>query len=141
MRTLCRLLAALAILVLASAPLAADDLTGSESFLCTAAQATLCSADGECVSAPPWELQIPNFIKIDLAAKQLGTTEASGERRVTPIENLVREDGMIVLQGFEDGRAFSFLIAEDTGMASIAVARDGLTVTVFGPCTPVPASR
>ena len=45
-----------------------------------------------------------------------------------------------MLQGFENGRAFSFLIAEKTGRASIAVARDGLGVSVFGACTPLPPS-
>jgi hypothetical protein len=37
------------------------------------------------------------------------------------------------------GRAFSFVIVEKTGMASIAVAREGMTVSVFGACTPMPA--
>ncbi len=39
----------------------------------------------------------------------------------------------------EQGRAFSFVVVEETGMVSIAVARDGVTVSVFGACTP--ASR
>ena len=52
---------------------------------------------------------------------------------------LYHEDGFLVLQGFEHGRAFSFLITEKTGRASIAVARDGLGVSVFGACTPMPA--
>ena len=128
---------ALAVL-LASAPLAADDLTGADSLLCTAVQVTVCTANGECQVAPPWELNVPQFIKVDLKDKKLGTTEASGENRTTPIKNLEREDGLIFLQGVENGRAFSFVIAEDTGMASIAVARDGLTVAVFGACTPTP---
>ncbi len=137
MRQLRGLLAVL--LILAPGPLLADDLTGAEKILCTSAQATLCTADGECTSAPPWELNIPNFILIDFAAKELGTTEASGEARKTEIRNVTREHGLIVLQGYQDGRAFSFVITEKSGMATIAVARDGLTVTVFGPCTPSPS--
>ena len=76
---------------------------------------------------------------MDLAAKTLSTTAASGENRSTPIKNLEREEGMIILQGYENGRAFSFVIAEEDGMASIAVARDGLSVAVFGACTPMPS--
>ena len=126
-------------LVSTSPPLAADDLTGSKRFLCTAAQVTACYDDGECLTVPPWELNIPQFIEVDLEARTLATTAASGQNRSTPIKNLEREAGQLVLQGFENGRAFSFLIAEKTGMASIAVAREGLGVTVFGACTPLPA--
>ena len=129
-------------LLLASAPLAADDLTGADRFLCSSAQVTACFALGECVSLPPWELNVPQFIEIDLGEMTLSTTAASGEDRSTPIKNLEREDGpgrasLIFLQGVENGRAFSFVITEETGMASIAVARDGLAVTVFGACTPM----
>src|SRR5438093_847135 len=66
---------------------------------------------------------------------RLRTTKASGENRSTPIKNLERADGSIFLQGVEKGRAFSFAIEEDTGFATIAVARRGRGVTVFGACT------
>ncbi len=58
---------------LASAPLTADDLTGAERFLCTAAQVTACYDDGECLTVPPWELNIPQFIEVDLEARTLAT--------------------------------------------------------------------
>ena len=64
-----------------------------------------------------------------------------GQNRSTPIKNLERDNGKIVLQGFEKGRAFSFLITEKTGMASIAIAREGLAVSVFGACTPLPTTE
>ncbi len=117
-------------------PAKADDLTGSNLFLCTAVDVTVCSSDGDCSEGNPWNWNIPQFIEVDMVKKQLGTTKASGENRVTPIKNIERADGMIFLQGIERGRAFSFAIAEETGMASIAVARDGVTVAVFGVCTP-----
>ena len=92
-----------------------------------------------CSNEPPWKLDIPQFIEVDLDERTLSTTEASGENRSTPIKNLEREEGLIILQGYEKGRAFSFVIAEEDGMASIAVARDGLNVAVFGACTPMPS--
>ena len=60
---------------------------------------------------------------------------------MTPIRSLSREDGLIVLQGIEAGRAFSFVIDEESGMVSVAVARDGLTVSIFGACTPMPRAK
>jgi hypothetical protein len=123
----------------ASSPIAtADDLTGQDRILCTAVEVTRCMESGSCTSELPWNLNIPQFIEIDLKAKTFSTTKASGENRATAIRTLLREEGLLVLQGFEAGRAFSFVIHEPSGMASVAVARDGLTVSIFGACTPMP---
>jgi hypothetical protein len=120
---------------------AADDLTGQQEFLCTAVQVHVCNDDGECMSDQPWDLNIPQFIEVNLKDKKLSTTKASGEARSTPIKNMERADGLIALQGFEMGRAFSFLITEKTGMLVVSVAREGKTVSVFGACTPMAASK
>jgi hypothetical protein len=101
----------------------ADNLSGKDRILCTAVQATICDAGGECEIGLPWLWNIPQFVEIDLEAKSLGTTKASGENRVTP--------------GIEAGRAFSFVIQEETGQLSAAIARQGITVSVFGACTPL----
>ena len=120
---------------------AADDLTGKEALLCTAVQATLCTDASDCIIENPCDLNIPQFLEVNLKDKTVATTKASGENRATPIRTLLREDGLIVLQGVEAGRAFSFVIAEKTGMLSAAVARDGKTVSVFGACTPMPTGK
>ncbi|HET6278006.1 MAG TPA: hypothetical protein VFG08_04405 [Candidatus Polarisedimenticolia bacterium] len=125
------------VLLLAFAPAQADDLTGADRFVCAALVVVACWDDGECEEGLPAELKVPQFIEIDLKAKRLSTTRASGENRTSPITQLKREQGTIVLQGYEAGRAFSFVIAEETGRASVAVATDGRNVSVFGACTPV----
>ena len=123
-------------LLLASTTLMADDLTGADKVLCTAVQATRCSVDDECRTGSPWEWNIPQFIEVDLKKKELATTEASGENRVTPIKNLERDDGVLYLQGIEGGRAFSFVIDEATGSLSVAVASRAGSTMVLGACTP-----
>ena len=130
--------AALALAVPAAG--AADDLKGQDRILCTAVQATVCTTDGDCTIETPWNLNIPQFIEVNLKDKTAATTKASGENRMSPLTTVSRADGLIVLQGVEAGRAFSFVITEDTGFASIAVARQNLTVSVFGACTPMPAA-
>ena len=132
---------ALAGCALAATPVAADDLTGATKLLCTAVQATGCRMDGDCEIDLPWNLNVPQFIEVDLAGRRLSTTKASGENRATPIEHLKREKGTIVLQGYEGGRAFSFVIVEQTGMTSVAVAAEDRAVVVFGACTPMPGPR
>lgn len=125
--------------VLVAPAAVADDLTGAGKLLCTAVQATRCEATGDCVVDLPWNLNVPQFIEVDLTTKRLGTTPASGENRATVADTVRREKGTIVLQGFENGRAFSIVIDEPSGMMSAAVAADGLAVAVFGACTPMPA--
>ena len=121
-----------------AAALRGDDVTGKDRLLCTAVQATQCTPDGECKTEAPWTLNIPQFLEINLKDKSVSTTKASGENRTSPIKNLVREGGLIVFQGVENGRAFSFVIDESSGMASVAVAREEMTVSIFGACTPMP---
>lgn len=133
--------AALALLSAFALPASADDLTGADRLLCSATVVILCWETGECEEGLPYELNVPQFIEIDLEQKRLSTTKASGENRSSPIESLKREAGEIVLQGHERGRAFSFVISENTGRASVAVARDGISVAAFAACTPMSSSR
>ncbi len=143
MRRVLRLLpiSLLLVMPLAVVTARADDVTGADKLLCSSGQLAACFDDGECESAPPWVLNVPAFILVDLTKKQLSTTPASGENRVSPIRNLERTDGRIVLQGVEGGRAFSLLIDEQTGALTAAVARDGLGVVVFGNCTVASAAH
>ena len=41
----------------------------------------------------------------------------------------------IYLQGKEGERTFSFVIDEYSGHMTVAIVRDGISVTVFGACT------
>jgi len=128
---------ALAVPALASA----DDLSNQNLLLCTAVTAMHCHDDGECVIDIPANLNIPQFLQVNLKDKVLSTTKASGQNRSTPIRNLVREGGQIFLQGLEGGRAFSFVIDEESGSLSVGVAADGRVVSVFGACTPLAQER
>ena len=44
---------------------------------------------------------------------------------------------MIFLQGYELGKGFSFVITEQTGHVTVAIAAEGRAVIVFGSCTPL----
>ena len=59
---------------------AADDLTGQERFLCTAVDATRCMETGSCTTELPWNLNIPQFMEVDLKAKTVGTVAGTGEQ-------------------------------------------------------------
>lgn len=116
----------------------ADNLKDAENYLCTGMQVFETTASGSCSSGPPWDYNLPSFVEIDLRDLMLRTTEASGENRSSPIKHLEREDGYVYLQGIENGRAYSAVIAVDAGLITFSIAADGRSIAVFGACTPQP---
>jgi len=113
----------------------ADNIENTDRLLCSTSRIIVCFEDGECVDALPWELNIPQFIIIDAKKMTLSTTKASNEARSTPIRTLLRDEGTLILQGVEQGRAFGFVIDELSGLLTASLARDGMSVSVFGACT------
>ncbi len=130
-----RKIASVCVGLMATSSAIADNLEGVNEILCASMQAQLCFETGECFRAEPWELSIPEFVVVDIRKKTLSTTKASGQNRSSPFTSYQRSDGMILLQGTEALRAFSIVIEETSGHLTAAVARDGVTVTVFGSCT------
>ena len=131
MRKLAMLLAGATISGMASA----DSVVDVDEMICAAGQVQICLENDTCYAASAMELAIPDFVVIDTKAKKISTTRASGENRSTAFTSFSRTGGAIFLQGMESGRAFSFVIDEATGRMTVAVSRDGMTVTVFGACT------
>ena len=118
-----------------SASVMAEDVTGVTRMVCASGQAQICLETGDCYAANSWELSVPEFVIIDTKKGTISTTKASGLDRSTEFTKSERKEGLIYLQGVEGGRAFSFVIHEKTGRLTAAIARDGLSVTVFGACT------
>jgi hypothetical protein len=113
----------------------ADNIEGVDEIVCAAVQVQICIENDTCYVATTAELNMPDFVVIDTKKKTISTTKASGENRSTPFTSVAKSEGLIYLQGIENGRAFSFVIEEATGLMTVAVARDGLAVSVFGVCT------
>ena len=126
---------------LLAAPLAGDGLGGRDAFLCAVLEVSRCVPEEGCAQAALADLNIPDFVEIDLAAKLVRTTAASGENRVTPILGVARQEGLIFLQGVEKGRGWSFVLDEESGRLTAAVAREELSVNAFAVCTPLPPDR
>ena len=116
-------------------PALADNLEGVDKMICAAGQVQICIENDTCYPATAAELDVPDFVIIDLGKKVISTTKASEKERSTPFKHVERTEGLVYLQGVEGRRAFSFLIDEATGRMTVSVARDGVAVSVFGACT------
>ena len=119
----------------AAGAVGAENLVDVDEMICATATTMLCLETGDCYTATPWELSLPEFVVVDLDNKKISTTKSSNENRSTEVTMVETEEGIIFLQGVERGRAFSFVIDEMTGRMTASVSRDGLSVTVFGACT------
>lgn len=120
---------------LAAVSAQADNLSGADRLVCAASQVQICLEFDSCYAATPTEVDVPDFVVIDIGKKSISTTRASAENRSTSFSTVEKQSGLIYLQGMEGGRAFSFVIDEATGRMTVAVSRDGLSVSVFGACT------
>ena len=136
-RTL-RWIFAWSVLLTVAPVVSADDVTGSDELLCSPMMVNGCKLEEGCEATTPWALNVPRFIEVDLANRKMSTTEASGLNRATEINNLLREDGLIVLQGYQQRRAFSMVITEQTGMLTFSVSGADAGAVIFGACTPMP---
>jgi hypothetical protein len=121
-------------------PAFADEIKGADRILCSISSVNHCSEDNECSDDIPSNINVPKFMEVDLAGKKVQSTKASGENRSSSVD-LKRDGGLVIIQGFENGRAFSIVISETTGRSSMAVARDGIVVSAFGACTPIATAK
>lgn len=128
-------IAAVSIGLLASLPVLAENISDADRIICSPADVKLCFENGECFDTNPWEIDMPEFVLIDIKKKTISTTKASGQDRSTSFSALEKSEGLLLMQGMEDGRAFSFVIEEMTGIMTASIARDGVSVSVFGACT------
>ena len=53
------------------------------------------------------------------------------------MKNFLRGDGMLVIQGFENKRAFSITVSQQSGKLVGAIATDEAGYVIFGACTPL----
>ena len=129
--------AGLAIVAIITSALAwADDISDANDVICYGWSAAVCDAEEGCEVTEAWRLDLPDFVRLDLRDGIATTTEAGPEQRETEFESVERADGVIVLQGMQDDRAFSWMIVESSGEGTLTMSSPGQGVTVFTVCTP-----
>ena len=102
-------------------------------LLCAPGEPIQCESDGQCTRVTIQSTRLPRFIRVDFAAQQLSGV-AGGEKVVTAIKNRQQLDGMLILQGAENGRGWSMAINEKSNEMTLTVAGDQIGFVVFGAC-------
>jgi hypothetical protein len=102
-------------------------------LLCAPGEEIQCENNKECIRGTVQGARLPRFIRVDLAAQQLSGV-AEGEKVVTAIKNRQQIEGMLILQGAENGRGWSMTIDEKSGEMTLTVSGDQVGFVVFGAC-------
>ena len=125
------LVSALLMTPFAASGQAADDWPAS--LLCALADPTVCTPEG-CKEITLETLDLPWLIRIDLetGVMHAPTPEHSGRRSTFTV--IERSEAKIVMQGYENGRAFSAVL-DEPGTLAISAAIDGTTASIFALCT------
>ena len=117
-------------------PVVAGDFDGSRQLLCAIIEAFECGLDGDCLELEAEDMNIPEFLNINFKEKKISGTRENGELTTTKIKNMVRTEGNLILQGIENGRAWSMVIAEATGKMVLTASGDQVGFVLFGACLP-----
>jgi hypothetical protein len=115
---------------------AAATFDGSVPLICALIEVMDCEPGADCLRGAPESVNLPQFIKLNFTEKTLSTTEAAQRQQSTAIKNIEQFDNRMILQGVEGSRAWSLVIAKETGKMAATVADDQAGFVIFGACTP-----
>ena len=108
----------------------AADYDGSRPLICANLEAAYCSAGQPCMSGRAEDIGAPTFFRIDFANRSI-----VGPNRKTPISNLEKSDGQLLLQGTELEHAWNIALDTLRGSVAATITDREEIVVLFGNCT------
>jgi len=121
----------------------AGDFDGSVTLLFALQDVYDCSSTGGCQKIEAADINLPSFLIIDFKKKTITAPPESGDKNVTKIERIEETDGVLFLQGAEDGYenvedgvGWTLVLEEDSGKGVLTGATTGAAFVAFGACTP-----
>jgi len=109
---------------------AAAPLDGSMPMLCAVHQLMDCEADN-CERTSPEEAQVPPFVRIDVQKRLLSSVDGA---RTSPISQMNRTNGRLMLQGMQNQRVWGIVINEQSGRMWATLGEDDGAIVLSGAC-------
>ena len=120
----------------------AASLADGKAVLCSLIDVIECQPGGDCVRSDASGVNLPYFVKVDIADKVLRLPQAEDSNRSTAIQAITRLDGKLILQGAEDGVdeeddavGWTMSIDEEDGRMIFSATRETSGFVIFGACT------
>jgi hypothetical protein len=121
----------------------AADFDGSRPILCSVIKIVECSPNAVDRTATAESIGMPQFLRVDVAARKVWPAMDKEGKRVSEIKRVEHLDGMLILQGADagvrdkrDGTGWSATISEATGKFTLTAAGEKTAFVVFGACLP-----
>jgi len=121
----------------------AGDFDGSKTLLLATQKGFECTSKYGCEEVSLEDLNLPSFYMINFKNKEITATPESGIEEVSKIERMESYDGMLLIQGAEDGYegvedgvGWTVSIQKDSGKAVLSGSMPEAGFIVFGVCTP-----
>jgi hypothetical protein len=117
-------------------PATAAVYDGSRPFRCVPMNITSCRSDGQCGKETPDSVELPRFLKFDIAQNQVSGTRPDGAVLTASIDKVLHLDDRVVLEGTEGPMMWSFMIAENSGNMTMTAGGEKAGFVAFGACSP-----
>jgi len=121
----------------------AADFDGTRPLLVSVIRVLECVPDGTCLEVPPASVELHQFLKIDFTKKTIRPAAADDNMPPTVIERQEIVDGILFLQGAEDGYeklhdglGWTMAISEETGQVVLTASGDQVAFVIFGASIP-----
>lgn len=124
---------AAAILFLAPLAAAAQASDWPASVVCSLGDVTICTPAG-CHQAALETLDVPRMIRLDLKEGVMHAVTPEHAGRRSQFKTIEAGETRLVMQGYENGRAFSAVLTEP-GTVALSASMDDATASLFGRCT------
>jgi hypothetical protein len=99
-----------------------------------------CTDGFDCLRGLPADLDPPRFLRIGFAGETMRGDRPDGGHRMTPIAASQTIDDTLIMSGVEQGRkgpvGWTLVLNRMQGDMKLAVAGEGVSLTLFGACTP-----
>ena len=122
----------LGLCALLAASAARAEVDGSKPLVCDLVEAAQCDGLAACSDVTLEQIDLPGPIHVDFAGSRLHSTD---EQRTSPIASVAKEDAVLLLQGSENGRAWTMVIDRATGHLSATLADAEGAIVIAGACT------
>lgn len=105
---------------------------GSAPLICASHYVMDLTSPTSVVSGLPGEMGAPEFMRLDFQKKTI-----TGAQKTTRILNMTKDNERILLQGTEEGMAWTLALSEADGAMIGSLVDEGGAVVIFGSCVPL----
>ena len=110
----------------------AQGLDASKPMRCALAEAAQCDPMAACTDVTLEQIELPDEVRVDFAAKQLTSVDT---QRVSPIATIESFDDVLVLQGHQNSRGWTIIVDRASGHLSASLASADGAFVLAGGCT------